>query len=67
MPAPLNVAIGAPVAFAMSTKTWWRRPLTYLLLPAVILLVFVGVLPPFPPARPTKPSQEQSQPAEEEK
>ncbi len=47
----------------MGLKINWRRPLTWILMPAVILLVMVGILPPFPPARPTRPSQEQSEPA----
>ena len=52
-------------ARAMSLRVNWKRPLTYLLIPVVIVLVFVGVLPPFPPLRPTKPAQEQSEPAED--
>jgi hypothetical protein len=55
------------LAPAMSLKINWKRPLTYLLMPVVLLLVFVGVLPPFPPPRPTKPTQEQSTPAVEKK
>jgi hypothetical protein len=50
----------------MGLKINWKRPLTYLLIPAALLLVLVGILPPFPPSRPTKPAQEQAQPAEEE-
>ena len=45
-----------------SLKISWKRPLTYILIPAAILLALVGVLPPFPPARPTKPAQEQAAP-----
>ena len=55
------------LAPAMSLKISWKSPLTYLLIPVVVLLVFVGVLPPFPPARPAKPTHEQSTPAEEKK
>jgi hypothetical protein len=42
----------------------WKRPLVYCLLPVLVLLVLVGVLPPFAPPRPTRPSQEQSAPDE---
>lgn len=44
----------------------WKRPLLYLLTPILIFLVFVGFPPPFAPPRPTKPSQEQSEPADKE-
>lgn len=44
----------------------WRRPLFYLALPVIFVLVLVGVLPPFPPPRPTKPGQEQSEPSDKE-
>jgi hypothetical protein len=50
----------------MGQKINWKRPLTYFLMPVVIVLVFVGVLPPFPPPRPTKGDQEQAEPAEED-
>ncbi|QJR13525.1 hypothetical protein DSM104440_00309 [Usitatibacter palustris] len=50
----------------MSLKINWKRPLTYLLIPVALVLVFIGVMPPFPPSRPTKPGQEQSTPAEEQ-
>jgi hypothetical protein len=42
-----------------------KRPLFYCLLPILFIMAFVGFPPPIPPARPTKPSQEQSVPAEE--
>jgi hypothetical protein len=45
----------------------WKRPLFYCLLPILIFMAFVGFPPPFAPVRPTKPSQEQSAPAQEEK
>lgn len=45
----------------------WKKPLLYLLLPVLIVLCFVGFPPPFAPPRATKPAQEQSTPAEEEK
>lgn len=48
----------------MRAKNWWKRPLTYLLLPAVIVLVMAGVLPPFPPSRPVKAPEEHSEPAD---
>lgn len=44
----------------------WRKPLFYLLLPILLFLAFVGFPPPFSPHRPTKPAQEQSQPAVKE-
>jgi hypothetical protein len=62
---PLECERRAPSLLAMSLSVNWKRPLTYLLIPVVIVLVFVGVLPPFPPLRPTKPAQEQSEPAED--
>lgn len=43
----------------------WKRPLFYIVLPFLVILAFVGFPIPVPPARPTKPSQEQSAPAEE--
>lgn len=46
----------------MGMKINWRRPLAWILLPAVVLLVLVGVLPPFPPNRPTKAAQENAVP-----
>lgn len=42
----------------------WKRPLVYCLLPILIFLAFVGFPPPFAPLRATKPSQEQSVPAD---
>ncbi len=42
----------------------WKRPLVYCLLPVLIFLAFVGFPPPFPPWLRTKPSQEQSVPAD---
>jgi hypothetical protein len=45
----------------------WKKPLFYLLLPVLLFLCFVGFPPPFAPPRGTKPAQEQSVPAEEEK
>lgn len=45
----------------------WKKPLFYLLLPVLIVLCFVGFPPPVAPPRGTKPAQEQSVPAEEEK
>lgn len=45
----------------------WKRPLFYCLLPILVFLAFVGFPPPFAPPRATRPSQEQSQPAEEHK
>jgi hypothetical protein len=50
----------------MNLKLNWKRPLFYLLLPVLIILVFVGFPIPVPPPRPTKPGQEQSQPADEQ-
>jgi hypothetical protein len=43
----------------------WKRPLFYVLLPILFVMAFVGFPPPIPPARPTKPSQEQSVPRAE--
>ncbi len=62
-PPGLDSASVAATCGCMGLKINWRRPLTWILMPAVILLVMVGILPPFPPARPTRPSQEQSEPA----
>jgi hypothetical protein len=45
----------------------WKRPLFYLLLPLFIFLAFVGFPPPFAPPGLTKPKQEQSVPADEQK
>ena len=50
----------------MNLKLNWRRPLFYLLLPIFLVLAFVGFPPPLAPLRPTRPSQEQSVPAEDE-
>jgi hypothetical protein len=44
----------------------WKRPLFYCILPLLFLLVFIGVLPTFPPPPATKSAQEQSVPGEEE-
>jgi hypothetical protein len=49
----------------MRINLHWKRPLFYCLLPILFILAFVGFPPPIPPARPMKPSQEQSVPAEE--
>ncbi|MEZ0306737.1 MAG: hypothetical protein ACAH21_02350 [Ramlibacter sp.] len=49
----------------MKIQLNWRRPFFYLVLPILVFLAFVGFPPPFAPLRPTKPSQEQSVPAEE--
>jgi hypothetical protein len=49
----------------MNIKLSLKRPLFYMLLPVLIILAFVGFPIPVPPPRPTKPSQEQAQPAEE--
>lgn len=48
-------------------KLHWKRPLLYVLIPIFIVLAFVGFPPPFAPNRATKPSQEQSVPAEKKK
>lgn len=45
----------------------WKRPLVYVLLPLLIFLAFVGFPPPFAPPRATRPAQEQSERADEEK
>jgi hypothetical protein len=42
----------------------WRRPLFYILIPVLLVLAFVGFPPPFAPPPATRPSQEQSAPAE---
>jgi len=49
----------------MNLKLNWKRSLFYALLPAFLVLAFVGFPPPFAPALRIKPSQEQSVPAEE--
>ena len=51
----------------MSLKIDWKRPLTYLMVPVLLVLVVVGILPPFPPRQPTKAGQEQSAPEKEKK
>lgn len=43
----------------------WKKPLFYVLLPILVILAFVGFPPPFAPPQRTKPTQEQSAPAEE--
>lgn len=43
-----------------------KRPLFYLLLPILFVMVFMGFPLPVPPLRPTKPAQEQSAPARKE-
>jgi hypothetical protein len=48
----------------MKIELNWRRPVFYLVLPILVFLAFVGFPPPFAPPRLTKPSQEQSAPAE---
>lgn len=48
----------------MKLKLSLRRPLFYCLLPVFLVLAFVGFPPPFAPPQRTKPSQEQSVPAE---
>ena len=45
----------------------WKKPLFYLLIPVLVFLCFVGFPPPFAPPRATKPAQEQSIPAEDER
>lgn len=45
----------------------WKRPLLYILLPILIFMVFVGFPPPFAPPRATRPAQEISAPAEDER
>jgi hypothetical protein len=42
----------------------WKRPLLYLLIPVFIFMVFVGFPPPLAPLMATRPSQEQSEPAD---
>jgi hypothetical protein len=42
----------------------WKRPLLYLLIPIFIFMVFVGFPPPLAPPIATRPSQEQSEPAD---
>jgi len=54
-------------ASTMSLKIDWKRPLTYLMVPVLLVLVVVGILPPFPPRQPTKAGQEQSAPEKEKK
>lgn len=44
----------------------WKRPLLWLLVPVFIVMVFLGFPPPVAPPRPTRPGQEQSEPAGEE-
>ena len=51
----------------MKLKLSLRRPLFYCLLPVFLVLAFVGFPPPFAPPQRTKPSQEQSVPAENHK
>lgn len=58
---------GDPMSPAMKLDLNWRKPLLYLLLPVLVFLCFVGFPPPFAPPRATRPTQEQSVPAEEEK
>ena len=48
----------------MKIELNWRRPLFYVVLPILLFLAFVGFPPPFAPPRATRPSQEQSTPAE---
>lgn len=48
----------------MKIELNWRRPLFYLVLPVLVVLVFVGFPIPLAPPRATKPDQEQSVPAE---
>lgn len=50
----------------MNLKLHWKRPLLYLLLPVLLVLAFVGFPPPFAPPHRTRPSQEQSVPADEQ-
>jgi hypothetical protein len=41
-------------------KLNWRRPLFYLLLPVLLVMVFLGLPLPLAPPPPLKPTQEQS-------
>lgn len=50
----------------MNLKLHWKRPLLYLLVPVLLVLAFVGFPPPFAPPHRTRPSQEQSVPADEQ-
>ena len=43
----------------------WRKPLFYLLLPVLLVMVFLGFPIPVPPPPATKALQEESAPAEE--
>ena len=60
----LESAAPSPNVTSMRLDLDWKRPLFYVLLPFLVILAFVGFPIPVPPARPTKPSQEQSAPAE---
>lgn len=60
-----GIAPASPPVF-LSMDLNWKRPLFYLALPFIFVLVLVGVMPPFPPSRPTKPGQAQSEPSEKE-
>jgi hypothetical protein len=51
----------------MKIELNWRKPLFYAILPLLIFLAFVGFPPPFAPPQATRPKQEQSIPADEEK
>ena len=51
----------------MRIELHWRRPLFYLLLPILIVLAFVGFPIPVAPPPALKPTQEQSQKAEDDR
>ena len=44
----------------LKSKLNWRRPLFYLLLPVLLVMVFLGFPLPVAPPPATKPAQEQS-------
>jgi len=43
------------------TRLHWKRPLFYLLLPILLVMVFLGFPMPVAPPPATKPAQEQSE------
>jgi hypothetical protein len=51
---------GAEVGVMLKSKLNWRRPLFYLLLPVLLVMVFLGFPLPVAPPPATRPAQEQS-------
>ena len=45
----------------LKSKLNWKRPLFYLLLPVLLVMVFLGFPLPVAPPPATKPAQEQSE------